>query len=51
MYEFWSDYIKTKYKEKAKLSNMDTDNFMACIKTEDTYKDIIIKDVNKRFDT
>ena len=26
MYEFWCDYIKLKYKEKAKLRHMDTDS-------------------------
>ena len=26
MYEFWYDYVKTKYREKTKLCYMDTDN-------------------------
>ena len=34
MYEFWYDYIKLKYKEKAKLSYMDTDSFIIYTKTE-----------------
>ena len=40
MYEFWYDYIKPKYQDKAKLCYMDTDNFVIYIKTEDFYKDI-----------
>ena len=48
MYEFWYDYIKPKYGDKARLCYMDTDSFY--IKTEDFYKDIA-KDVNKWFDT
>ena len=40
MYEFWYDYIKPKYKDKARLCYMDTDSFVTHIKTEDFYKDI-----------
>ena len=40
MYEFWYDYIKPKYQDKAKLCYMDTDTFVIYIKTEDFYKDI-----------
>ena len=50
MYEFWYDYMKAKYKKKAKLCYTDTDSFIIHIKTEDFYKDIS-DDVNKRFDT
>ena len=50
MYEFWYDYIKPKYKEKAQLCFMDTDSFIICIFTEDFYKDIA-NDVEKWFDT
>ena len=32
MYEFWYDYVKPKYKEKAKLCYMDTDSFLVYIK-------------------
>ena len=39
MYEFWYDYIKPKYNDKAKLCYMDTDSFVMYIKTEDFYKD------------
>ena len=28
MYEFWYDYVKPKYSEKAKLCYMDTANFI-----------------------
>ena len=32
MYEFWYDYVKLKYGEKAKLCYMDTDSFIVYIK-------------------
>ena len=38
MYEFWYDYVKLKYGEKVKLCYMDTDSFIAYIKTDDIYK-------------
>ena len=50
MYEFWYDYMKTKYGNNVKLCYMDTDSFIMNIKTEDFYKDIS-NDVEKRFDT
>ena len=50
MYEFWYDYIKPKYQDRAKLCYMDTDSFSIHIKTEDFYKDIA-NDVEKWFDT
>ena len=50
MYEFWYDYVKTKYGEKAKLCYMDIDSFIVYIKTEDIFPDIA-KDVETRFDT
>ena len=49
-YEFWYDYVKPKYSEKAKLCFMDTNNFIVYIKKDDTYKDIA-EDVETRFDT
>ena len=49
MYEFWYDYLKPKYGEKAKLCYMDTDSFIAYIKTNDIFKDIA-EDVETRFD-
>ena len=33
MYEFWSDYVKPKYDDKARLRYMDTESFIVCIKT------------------
>ena len=50
MYEFWYDYTKQKYGNKAKLCYMDTDSFIIHIKTEDFYKDIE-NNVDKWFDT
>ena len=50
MYEFWYDYIKLKYGDKARLCYMDTDSFVMHIKTEDFYKDIA-GDVERWFDT
>ena len=50
MYEFWYDYIKPKYGDKARLCYMDTDSFVMNIKTEDFYKDIA-DDVERWFDT
>ena len=40
MYEFWYDYIKPKYQDRAKLCYVDTDSFFIHIITEDSYKDI-----------
>ena len=48
MYEFWYDYVKPKYRENEKLCYMDTDSFIAHIKTDDIYKDIA-KNVETRF--
>ena len=40
MYEFWYDYIKPKFGDKARLCYMDTDSFIMHIRTEDFYKDV-----------
>ena len=48
--EFWYNYAKPKYNEKAKSRYMNTDSFIVHVKTEDIYKDIE-KDVEERFDT
>ena len=48
--EFWHDYIKPEYKEKARLCYMDTVSFVVYIKTEDFYKGIA-GDVEIWFDT
>ena len=50
IYEFWYDYIKPKYEEKARLCYMGTDSFVIHIKTEDFCEDIAC-DVDRWFDT
>ena len=50
MYEFLYDYVKVKYGEKTKLSDIDTGSFNVYIKANDIYKDIA-EDVETRFDT
>ena len=50
MYEFWYDYIKPKYGDRAKLCYMDNDSFVIYIETEDFYKDIA-RDIKRLFDT
>ena len=50
MYEFWYDYVKPKYKDKAKLCYMDTNSFVINIFTEDFFEDIN-NDVERWFDT
>ena len=50
MYEFWYDYIKIKYQDRAKLFYIDTNRFVIQIKTEDFYE-YVADDVEKWFDT
>ena len=50
MYEFWYDYLKPKYNDKAKLCYMDTDSFVLNIFTKNVFEDII-NDVERLFDT
>ena len=50
MYEFWYDYIKLKYGDKARLCYTDTDSLVIYVETEDFYKDIA-GEVEKWFDT
>ena len=50
MYDFWYDYVKQKYDEKATLGYIDTGSFIVYIKTDDIYKDIV-EDVETKFDT
>ena len=50
MYEFWYEYIKPMYNDKAKLCYTDTDSLVIHIKTDDFYKDIA-NDVERLFDT
>ena len=50
MYEFWHDYVKQKYGEKAKLCYMDTD--IVYIKTDDINRRYsIAEDVETRCDS
>ena len=42
MYEFWYDYIKPKYGDRAKLCYTDTDSFVIYIKSEDFLKIFIM---------
>ena len=46
MYQFWYDKVKPKYNEKEKLCYMDTDSFIAHVKTGG-----ICEDIEKRLDT
>ena len=50
MHEFWYDYLRPKYGEKAKLCYMDKGSFIVYIKTEDIYKGVS-EDVATRIDT
>ena len=50
MYEFWYDYMKLKYEEKAKLCYMDTDKITIHVTTESIYEKIAA-DVDTRFGT
>ena len=50
MYNFWYDYFKPKYGDRAKLCYTDTDSFIINIITEDIFEDIS-NDVEKWFDT
>ena len=46
MYEFWHDYLKSKYGDNVKLCYMDTDSFIVYVKMDYIYKDIT-EDVGK----
>ena len=50
MYEFWYNYIRPKYRDKAKLCYTDADSFITYIKNEYFFEDIS-SDVEKWFDT
>ena len=45
-YEFWYDYVKVKYQDKANLCYMDTDSLIVNRKTANVHKDIV-NDVGK----
>ena len=49
MYEFWYDYIKPKYGDRAKLCYTDTDSFVIHLFTEDFFE-YISNDVERWFD-
>ena len=49
MFEFWYNYVKPRYVEKAKLCYMDTDSFVVYLRADDIYKDIA-EDVETTFD-
>ena len=49
MYDFWCDYINSKYGDKAKLCYTDTDSFIIHVITEDVFEDIA-NNVEKWFD-
>ena len=50
MYEFWYNYVISKYDENVKICYMDTDSFIVHVKTDHIFKDIA-EDVKTRFDT
>ena len=50
MYQFWYEYAKPKYGDRAKLCYTDTDNIFTYIMSEDFYRDIA-DDVKRWFDT
>ena len=49
-WDFWYDYLKSKYGDKVKLCYTDTDRFIIHIITEDFFADIS-NDVEERYDT
>ena len=49
MYEFFYDYVKAKYSDKAKLCYMSRDSFIVYIKTNNTFMNIV-EDFETRFD-
>ena len=42
MYEFWYYYIKSKYKDRAKLCYMDTDSFLFVLKPKIFMKTLLM---------
>ena len=50
MYEFWCDYIKSKYKDRARICCTDTESFIIYFKTDSFFEDIS-NDVERWFDT
>ena len=50
MFDFWYDYVKPEYGEKAILCFMDAGRFIVYIQADDIYWNIA-EDVETRFDT
>ena len=50
MYDFYYEFIQSKYECKIKLCYMDTDSMVCNIQTEEFYKDTT-KNIGKKFDT
>ena len=50
MYEFWYGYVKVKHGKNSRIGYMDRDIFIAQVKIEESYKDIV-EDVEIKFDT
>ena len=46
-FDFWYDYIKSKYGENAKICYIDTGSSIVHVKTDDIYKDIA-EDIEKK---
>ena len=51
MYEFWYDYVKPKFREKAKLYYMGRNHFFVYIKTDHIIYKGVAEYVETRFDT
>ena len=50
MFDFYYNYIRKKFGDRAELLFTDTDSLMYLIKTDDFYQDIN-KDIKRKFDT
>ena len=48
VYEFWYDYVKSKYDEEIKRSYMDANSFIVWVKTDYIYEDLA-KYIKTRF--
>ena len=50
MYEYWYDYAKLKYGDKAKVCYTDSDSLIVYVKSEEVYTDLE-GDIEQRLDT
>ena len=50
IHDCWYDYNKRKHRDNAEVSYVDTNSFIAKVKTEDVYKDIA-RDIKKTLET